>query len=128
MDGFVSLVFDSAARKPINIWRDSGAFQSLILQDVLQFSDKSAVGSNSIVEGFGGGHLSLPMHNLNLESSLVSGEVAVAVCPHIPITGMSFILGNDLAGGWELAAPEVIPLSVVPTSPNELEKQYPGTF
>lgn len=41
---------------------------------------------------------------------------------------MSFILGNDLAGGRDLAAPGVIPLSVVPTSPNELEKQYPGTF
>lgn len=85
MDGFVSLISNAMSRKPIKIWRDSVAFQSLILQDVLQLSDKSAVGSNAIVERFGGGHLSLPMHNINLESALVSGQVSVCVCSHIPI-------------------------------------------
>lgn len=44
MDGFVSLVCDPSSRKPIKIWRDSGAFQSLILQDVLPFCDNSALG------------------------------------------------------------------------------------
>lgn len=128
MDGFVSLISDAMSRRSIKIWRDSGAFQSLILQDVLQFSDQSAVGSNAIVERFGGGHLSLPMHNLNLESALVSGQVSVCVCSHIPIKGVSFILGNDLAGGRVLVAPEVVPRRVAPARPDELDKKYPGTF
>lgn len=57
------------------------------------------MGSNSIVEGFGGGHLLLPMHTINLESVLVSGEVAVALCAHIPIKGVSFYL-RERPGFW----------------------------
>ena len=41
---------------------------------------------------------------------------------------MSLILGNDLAGGRVLAAPEVVPFPLVSKSPDELEKQYPETF
>lgn len=105
MDGFVSLDSDSSKRLPIKIWRDTGAFQSLILQDFLPFSEKSSLGSNALVEGFGGGYLHLPMHTLNLQTSLVSGSVDVAICPYIPIDGVSFILGNDLAGDRVAAAP-----------------------
>lgn len=127
MDGFVSLGH-STTKKPIKIWRDTGAFQSLILHYFLQFTDQSALGSNALVQGFGGGYLSLPMHNLKLETGLVSGEVAVALCSSIPIEGVSLILGNDLAGGRVLAAPEVVPFPLVSKSPDELEKQYPETF
>ena len=54
MDGFVSLVTDPSTKQPIKIWRDSGAFQSLILQDRLPFSDQSKLGSSVLVQGFGG--------------------------------------------------------------------------
>lgn len=54
MDGFVSLVCGPSFRKPVKIWRDSGAVQPLILQDVILFWDISALGYNSIVKGFGG--------------------------------------------------------------------------
>lgn len=74
------------------------------------------------------GHLSLPMHNLHLETSLVSGEAAVAVCHNIPIKSVSFIFRIDLAGGRVLAVLEVNPLPVTPTSPDELQTKYPGTF
>ena len=59
MDGFVSLGH-STTKKPIKIWRDTGAFQSLILHDFLQFTDQSALGSNALVQGFWGGGLSVP--------------------------------------------------------------------
>ena len=68
------------------------------------------------------------MHNLTLETGLVSGEVAVAVCSSIPIKGVSFILGYDLAGGRVPAAPEVVPFPVVSKRPDDLEKQYPEAF
>lgn len=57
------------------------------------------------------------MNNLHLETALVSGEAAVAVCHNIPNKGVSFILGNDLAGSRVLAVLEVNPLPVTPTSP-----------
>ena len=55
MDGCVSLVTDPSIKQPIKIWRDSGAFQSLILQDLLLFTDQSKLGSSALVQGFGGG-------------------------------------------------------------------------
>ena len=122
MDGCVSLVTDPSTKQPIKIWRDSGAFQSLILQDLLPFTDRSKLGSSALVQGFGGGYLSLPMHKLTLETGLVSGEVAVAVCSSLPIKGVSFILGNDLAGGRVLTAPEVVPFPVVSKRPDDLQK------
>ena len=103
----------------------SGAFQSLILEDFLQFTD---VGSSILVEGFGGGYLSCPLHTLNLQTALVSGEVVVAVCPYLPIEGVSFILGNDLAGGRVLAASEVVTSPVAIKCPDELEEKFPDTF
>ena len=62
------------------------------------------------------------MHKLTLETGLVSGEVAVAVCSSLPIKGVSFILGNDLAGGRVLTAPEVVPFPVVSKRPDDLQK------
>lgn len=68
MDGFVSLNSDRNSLKPIKIWRDFGAFQSLILSDFLPFNDKSSLGTHALVEGFGG-YLHLLMHSLNLQTS-----------------------------------------------------------
>ena len=59
MDGCVSLVTDPSTKQPIKIWRDSGAFQSLILQDLLPFTDQSKLGSSALVQGFGGGVICL---------------------------------------------------------------------
>jgi hypothetical protein len=53
MDGCVSLVTDPQTKQPIKIWRDSGAFQSLILQDLLPFTDQSKLGSSALIQGLG---------------------------------------------------------------------------
>ncbi len=128
MDGFVCLSSDPEHRQAIKIWRDTGAFQSVILQDVLPFNENSAQGSEVIVKGFGGGFLSMPLHNIHLQSDLVSGNVVVALCSHIPIDEVSFILGNDLAGGRVQVVPEVTSTPCKIDSPDELELAYPETF
>ena len=112
----------------IKIWWDTGAFQSVMLHNVLPFTEKSALGSHALVKGFGEGFLTLPLHNLNLESELVSGEVVVALCSQIPIDGVSFIFGNDLAGGRVLVTPKVTSIPQLADVPDELEKMYPDTF
>lgn len=56
----------------------------------------------------------------------MSDEVAVALCPHIPIEGVSFINGNYVAGGRVLVTPEVVSTPIVLEGPGNLEQQYPG--
>jgi len=46
------------------------------LQDLLPFTAVSALGSIAVVEGFGGGYCTLPLHRLHLQTDQVSGEVA----------------------------------------------------
>ncbi|PIK41670.1 hypothetical protein BSL78_21475 [Apostichopus japonicus] len=42
--------------------------------------------------------ISVPLHRVNLECGLVSGQVLVGVMSELPIKGVSMMLGNDLAG------------------------------
>lgn len=86
------------------------------------------MGSSILVKGFGGGYLSSPLHTLNLQTALFSGELVVAICPYLPTEGVSFFLGNDLAGGIILAAPKVVPPPVAIKNPDELEGQFPDIF
>ena len=44
------------------------------------------------------GHVSVPLHNINLECDLVVGPITIGVRPQLPVKGVSVILGNDLAG------------------------------
>ena len=57
MDGFVSLTSNLEAKQPVNIWRDSGAFQSVIFAGP---SAVSALGFGAVVEEFGGRYCTTP--------------------------------------------------------------------
>ncbi len=100
----------------------------MILRDVLSFNIKSAQGSVVVVKGFGGGFLSMSLHNIHLQYDLVSGNIVVALCSHIPIDGVSFILGNDLAFGRVQVVSKGSSTPFKTDSPDELELAYPETF
>ena len=68
--------------------------------------------------------IGVPLHTVSVESALVSGKVAVGVCPEIPLKGVSFLMGNDLAGGKVLVTPDVTPVSVR-QFPDALAQGYP---
>ncbi len=55
----------------------------------------------------------VPQHKVYLNSSIVSGHVKVGVRPQLPISGVHFILGNDLAGGRVFPDPEVVEVPCV---------------
>ena len=57
------------------------------------------MGSSILVQGFERGYVSIPLHTVTLQSNIVTGPVIVGVCPSLPVEGVTFILGNDLAGG-----------------------------
>lgn len=126
MDGFVSLP-GCNDRVPVKMLRDTAASQSFILEGVLPFSDKSAGGSDVPVLGFSMKGIWVPLHKVCVESDLVSGEMIVGVRPSFPIQGVSFLLGNDLAGGKVLVTPEVTPVPVR-QSPDYLAVKFPKVF
>ena len=74
------------------------------------------------------GYVKSPLHSVFLLSDLVSGFVRVAVCSKLPVPGISFILGNDLAGGKVFPAPEVIvnPFQVEQT--DQVGCEFPAVF
>ena len=51
LNGFVSLSGDNCPPTPIKILRDTGASQSLILADILSFSEKTSSGTSVLIQG-----------------------------------------------------------------------------
>lgn len=78
--GFVSLV-GSAVKVAVNILRDTGAFDSFILAEILPFSRESKLGSLVPVRGMELNVLHVPLHKVMLEWDLFQGEAALAVRP-----------------------------------------------
>lgn len=50
------------------------------------------------------------------------------VCSPLPIDGVDFIMGNDLAGGEVYPTPEVVTVPIVEPLSDDLVKEHPGVF
>lgn len=127
MDGFVSVSRDGV-KIPVKILRDTAASQSFILEGVLPLNSVTAVGSDVPVRSFNMQDIGVPLHRIMIESDLWSGDAVVGARPGFPISGVSVIMGNDLAGGRVLVTPEVTPVPVVCNRPDELAREYPNVF
>ncbi|KAK0145445.1 Retrovirus-related Pol polyprotein from transposon 297 [Merluccius polli] len=130
--GFVS-VTEKSDKVAVTILRDTAAYRSFILTSVLPLSShlNTSCGSDLLVWGIKMCELNAPLHMIHLQSPLVSGHVKVAVLPRFPISGISFILGNDLAGGNVFPLPEVItdPSSVASAGcPTSVSSAVPKLF
>ena len=105
-NGFVSLSDDFSEAKPIRILRDTGSAQSILLQSILPLSDSTYSGDNVLLKGVDtslGSYPSAPLHQVYISSSHVNGPVTVGITSSLPIDGIDFLLGNDLAGGKVVA-------------------------
>ncbi|KAK4299575.1 hypothetical protein Pmani_028150 [Petrolisthes manimaculis] len=126
-DGYVS-VSDNGETYPIRILRDTAASQSVILKDSLPVEDGLYTGESVLLEG-SGGTVSVPLCRLWLQAGIVSNFVTVGVKDSLPISDVTFILGNDIAGEKIVPNPVVCP---VPTKDNnnttEIKKEYPELF
>ena len=84
---------------PVQVLRDTGASQSLILTNALPFSAESYSGNNVLIKGVhSSDYNSVPLHDIRLQSDLVSGDVSIGVIDSLPFDGIQLLLGNDLAG------------------------------
>ena len=71
------------------------------------FSEKSYSGKSVLLQGVECGIANVPLHHVFLTSDLVSGFVTVGVRSSLPIDGVHFLLGNDLAGEKVIPSPVV---------------------
>ena len=53
------------------------------------------------------GVLEVPVHEVNIKSSLINGNIVIGTRPSLPVEGISLILGNDLAGEKVMVDPRV---------------------
>ena len=94
--GNISPISDVNDKKSIVILRDSACAQSMLLKDVIPFEPINE-GKSVIIEGINTSKLT-PLQKVNLESDVKIGPVEVAIVDNIPVKGVQFLLGNDIAG------------------------------
>ena len=127
-EGTVSLLHDKSITKPIRILRDTGASQSLILAEAIPLSEKSHIGKSVLIQGVECGLVTVPLHQVNLKSDLVSGPVTVGARPSLPIEGVHLILGNDLAGDKVVVNPVMTEKPEVITTIDPIEDEIPDLY
>lgn len=128
--GFVSLL-GSEVKVPIKILRDTGAYDSYIVDSVLPLSEETDTGDFVLSRGMGLKILPVPLHKMVLDCALVKGEIAVGVRPALPIEGIHFILGNGLAGSrvWTDTPPaQVVTCCPIDAAFDESSRVLPEVF
>lgn len=126
--GFVSLD-DSSKTHTVKILqlRDTGAAQTLSLEGVLPLSEQTFTGRTVLIQGVELGVINVPLHRICLKSYLITGPVTVDVRPTLPVSGVSLLQGNDLAGGKVVPDPIVCErVTSKVTSNDEDDDLYPA--
>ncbi|MGL4646513.1 MAG: hypothetical protein ACRCVL_05300 [Cetobacterium sp.] len=126
-DGFVS-IHGVEDRKPVRILRDTGGSQPFILSNILDFSGSSACETSTIVQGIEMGFVTVPLHRIWITSELASGCFEVAVRPSLPVKGIDFIMGNDIAGGNVMPVVKVTAATSKEMQSDVLAEMLPDVF
>ena len=127
-EGVVSLVGDENSSQKVKILRDTGATQSLMLDSVLPLTEKSFTGANVLISGVEIGVLEVPLHEVNIKSNLINGNIVIGMRPSLPVEGISLILGNDLAGEKVMVDPRVVEKPRDDEKTERLAEKFPGIF
>ena len=127
-EGVVSLVGDENSSQKVKILRDTGATQSLMLDSVLPLTENSFTGANVLISGVEMGVLDVPLHEVNIKSSLINGNIVIGMRPSLPVEGISLILGNDLAGEKVMVDPRVVEKPRDDEKTEKLAEKFPGIF
>ena len=127
-EGVVSLVGDENSSQKVKILRDTGATQSLMLDSVLPITENSFTGANVLISGVEMGILEVPLHEVNIKSSLINGNIVIGMRPSLPVEGISLILGNDLAGEKVMVDPRVVEKPRDDERTERLAEKFPGIF
>ena len=94
-------------------------------------NDKSCIEdeiTNVLISGVEMGVLEVPLHEVNIKSSLINGNIVIGTRPSIPVEGISLILGNDLAGERVMIDPRVVEKPRDDENTERLAEKFPGIF
>ena len=127
-EGVVSLVGDENSSQKVKILRDTLATQSLMLDSVLPLTENSFTGANVLISGVEMGVLEVPLHEVNIKSSLINGNIVIGMRPSLPVEGISLILGNDLAGERVMVDPREVEKPRDDENTERLAEKFPGIF
>ena len=128
LNGFVSLSGDNYPPTPIKLLRDTGASQSLILADILPFSEKTSSGTSVLIQGVECRTINIPLHHVNLSSDLVTGLEVIGIAPSLPFKGVHLLLGNDLAGDKVAVNPLVTDTPTIGQTDDPIEQEMPDLY
>lgn len=79
-EGSVSLFSKPEHETPIEILKDTGATQSILLEGILPLSDQSSMGAKVLIQGVDCGEIIMvPLHYVNLKYDIVTGTVTVGL-------------------------------------------------
>ena len=126
LEGVVSLLGDENSSQKVNILGDTGATQSLMLDSVLPLTENSFTGANVLISGVEMCVLEVPLHEVNIKSSLINGHISMR--PSLPVEGISLILGNDLAVEKVMVDPRVAEKPRDDDKTERLAEKFPGIF
>lgn len=125
-DGVIS-VSDDSENVPVDILRDTGSAQSLVLDEVIKDFELTPVG-HVWVQGIGCQDTLIPLYEIWLKSSYFTGKVTVGAISKLPMDSVSFLLGNDIAGDQVNVIPKLTFQPCVDDQTEGLNVEYPGIF
>ncbi|XP_068229342.1 uncharacterized protein [Palaemon carinicauda] len=123
-DGVVSVSDDLGRSVPVRIVRDTCSSNSLIVKGKVPGLEKTFTSDRLVVRSLGG-LVTVPLCRLYLHCGLLARYVIVGVVDELPIRGVDFLMGNDLAGGKVVPSPIVVD-TPVEVSPVEDPVLYPS--
>lgn len=68
------------------------------------------------------------LHNVHIQSRLITGFFPLAFRSCFPIEGVDFIKGNDLDAGKIYPVPEVVDSPILQSEPDDLAHRHPDVF
>ena len=99
-----------------------------MLDSVLPLTENSFTVANLLFSGVEMGILEVPLHEVNIKSSLINGNIVIGMRPSLPVEMISLILGNDLAGEKVMVDPRVVEKLRDDEKTERLVEQFPGIF
>lgn len=128
MEGLVSVDDKLTNQVKVTMLRDTGAMQSFIVANALPCPEQTFCGSHVLVRGIEMSTVKVPLHKIYLKSDLFTGVVKVGVRDSLPVEGVNFILGNDIAGGKVMPLLEVCDKPELSAFTDELSEKFPEVF
>ncbi|KAL1258996.1 hypothetical protein QQF64_009573 [Cirrhinus molitorella] len=98
------------------------SYEPFVMEGLISITGKSTE------QGIEMGLITVPLHQVHLESELCTGFVKVGVHECLPVKGVDLILGNDLAGGKVFPVLEVFDKPMVCDQPDELSETVASAY